>query len=351
MANTEKSKLKLLYLYYYFMLMSSDMSDEGCSMNELKGYLMDKTDNEFERKSIYADINRLNEFARSVGMVDPTDDWISLESRKYKRGEIKGELTYDEARLVVDAINATDFIDSGLCEKIKKMYPGYFKNGYKSVVPHDNKKAQKRSTQLLNLIRTAIEEKYVLGFKYGYLVAGGVRGATDKRVSPLALDFFNSHYYIIAVDNDAVDNGTARDEAIKRYRLDRMKELKLLGNRGYQGFENEKDKILDRYLKESIDAYAAHEIKQVQMKLESDDPMELLRAFTGFAEDMSIKIIADEIEKGKIIFIVEAAIAPPFFNKLFRMNLYQGVKLTISDDEVSELYRKYLNNALKTLNK
>ena len=50
MANTEKSKLKLLYLYYYFMLMSSDMSDEGCSMNELKGYLMDKTDNEFERK-------------------------------------------------------------------------------------------------------------------------------------------------------------------------------------------------------------------------------------------------------------------------------------------------------------
>lgn len=352
MANTEKSKLKLLYLYYYFDQLGADPTEAGRTMGEILSYLSEKTGNDFERKSIYADIDRLNEFARSVDMVDAGTDWITLESRKYLRGEIKNELTLDEARLIVDAINATDFIDSGLCEKIKKMYPNYFKKDYNSVVPHDDRKVQRiSSTTSLNMIRTAIDEGYVLGFKYGYIVAGGIRGDSDRKVSPIALDFENSHYYIIAVDNDAVDKGTDRKDAIKRYRIDRMKEFRLLGQKGYLGFGKDKDKILNRYLKDSVDAFASSDSRNITITLECDNTKELLKAFSGLAEDVKIRIISDELERGRIKFLAQASLVPPFFNILFRLSLYEGVKITIEDEEVVEMYEQYLTRARKSLNK
>ena len=346
MANSENAKLKLLYLYYYFMQdKSADSGDTGASMSQIISYLQEKTGTEFERKSIYADIARLNKFAAEVGMTDPGEEWITIQGKKYYRGEVKGELTLDEARLIVDAVNTTDFIDSGICEKIKKMYPSYFRQGYKSVISHDDKSIQKPMYSL-NSIRTAIEEKLVLEFRYGYVVASGIRAATKRIVSPLALDFEKSHYYLIAVDNEAVSQGAQRSSAIKRYRFDRMRQINILHNELYMGFENDKDKILEKYLKNSVDAFSSTDSREIRLTLRCGDERELLRAFTGLTEDMKTKILSDRLEKGEIRFTVKSGIVPPLFSKLFKVSLYNDVELIIDDDEVRSMYEDYLKSAL-----
>ncbi len=161
MANTEKSKLKTLLLYDYF-LKNINAYDENSSVSlpDIQNYLLNVTGVEFERKSIYADIKRLNEFAVEVGLVKPGEEWIYLNSRKYTRGEISYELSLDEARLIVDAIRTTPFTDSGLCEKIEKRYPAYFKGGYKALIPHDNtvKTSRSKRSRLWSLSTAIISQ-------------------------------------------------------------------------------------------------------------------------------------------------------------------------------------------------
>ena len=348
MPNTEYSKLKLLYLYHYFRkYVKAEPPDDGTTMGEMMAYLNEVTGAEFERKSIYSDIARLNAFARSVDICEPDEDWIDLDGKTYRRGEIKGDLTFDEARLIVDAINATDFIDSGLCEKIKAMYPSYFRTGYNSVVPHDDRQVQKKSIYMLNTIRTAIEEGLVLGFEYGYLVASGIRGTTNKKVSPLGLDFKNSHYYLIAVDNDAAVDVPKKNEAIKTYRLDRMKRIEFCQDETYIGFKD-KDEVLRRYMKTSIDAYSfkGSDDRFVTITLRSDNEKELLKAYSGFSEDIKTVILSDKVNSGMIKFSVEAGLVPPFFHKLFKLSMYEGVEMTIDDDEVKKKFGEYLEKAL-----
>jgi len=349
MANSENSKIKILLLYEYFMrLVSGDSSEQGATMQDIITYLHDMTGTEFERKSIYSDIDRINACMRLLGKVDPDTDWIYREGRRYIRGDVKGELTLDEARLIVDAINTTEFTDSGLCEKIKLKYPAYFQNGYKSLVSHDNKAMQK-PISLLNVIRTSIDEKVPLTFKYGYIVASGIRAASVKVVSPLALDFENSHYYLIAVDNNEVASGKSREESIKRYRTDRMRAYGYCPREQYLGFTSQKDKILEKYLKNSVDAYASSDSYHVEITLKCSDQKELLRAFTGFTEDMNTKIISDRIDNGEIKFSVETGLIPPFFTKLFKVGLYKDVSLTIGNDKARQMYKSYLESAISYL--
>ncbi len=350
MPNSEHSKLKLLYLYHYFRkFVKAEPPDDGTTMGQMMSYLNEMTGIEFERKSVYSDITRLNEFARRVGITADSADWIELEGKTYKRGEILGDLTLDEARLIIDAINATDFIDSGLTEKIKGMYPSYFKEGYNSILPHDNRQVQKKSIYLLNLIRSAIDDKCVLAFRYGYLVASGIRGASEKLVSPLGLDFENSHYYLIAVDNNAVAAGVRKEDAIRTYRLDRMRKIEMRPDEAFAGFKEKKEEILRRYVKSSVDAYAykGSDDRHITMTLRGDNEKDLLKAYSGFTDDIKATIISDRIEKGEITFTIEAGLVPPFYNKLFKTSMYEGVTMTIDDEEVRQGFKKYLKQALK----
>ena len=95
--------------------------------------------------------------------------------------------------------------------------------------------------------------------------------------------------------------------------------------------------------KGSIEAAAAKAKKAEKQKAEK----ELLKAYTGFSEDMKPTIISDKIDSGKITFTVEAGMVPPFFTKLFKVSLYDGVKMTIDDAEVRERFGAYLRRALK----
>ncbi|MCQ2515584.1 MAG: WYL domain-containing protein [Saccharofermentans sp.] len=349
MANTENAKLKLLLIYDYFLNhASSDNNDDGVSMQEILSFLNEKTGTDFERKSIYSDIDRVNDFARKVGMVGPTEDWIELVGKRYMRGDINGEITLDEARLIVDAINTTEFTDSGLCDKIKTKYPTYFRNGYTPLVSHNNKAIQK-PLALVNVIRSCIEDQSAMSFKYGYVVAGGIRAAEDKLVSPVALDFEKSHYYLIAVDNNEVAKGKSKEDSMKRYRLDRMKYYKFELNEKYLSLGKNRDQIVEKYVKNSFEAYSSNNTERIVLTMRCPSEKELLKAFTGFTENMKPMIISDKTHDGYIRFSVDTGIVPPFFSKVFQVNLYKDVTLKIEDEAVREKYREYLVAAMNNL--
>ncbi|MBQ1247046.1 MAG: hypothetical protein IIX95_03340, partial [Clostridiales bacterium] len=202
MANSELSKLKILFIYDYFKHQVSAMGGrESVSVSDLIKYLEDCTGTTFERKSIYADINKINEYVMKSGQT-PDDAWIFTEGKKYRRTELTDEILIDEARLIVDAISTTTFVDSDLCDKIIKMFPTYFPDGYqkRALYPH-YEKMDKRSIFKLNCIRNGIEEKRSLKIVYGYMLGSELTEKTDKIVSPMALDWENNCYYLIAIDN------------------------------------------------------------------------------------------------------------------------------------------------------
>ncbi len=350
MGNSEKSKQKILLIYDYFLKQVNPFDETtAVSMPEIINYLCDVTGQSFERKSVYSDIARINEFMVSTGNVDVGDEWIYLSTgRKYLRQELKYELSLDEARLIVDAISTTPFVETDLCLNIKQMYPSYFKNGYKSLIKHDSTINQ-RTKFLLNNIRTCIEERCVLCFRYGYKFAGGFRACSDKVTSPLALDWEDGNYYLIAVDNDAYATIGDREKSIRRYRIDRVdtRSQKVGKKTDYLGFRDEKDRILDKYLRSSVNAFASQDVRVITMKIDCVDEKTLMRAFNAFADGVNVKsIIEDKSSSGFVRFTFEAGIVPTLFTQLFRLSTFDGVRVDIEDKEVEAQFKEYLTRAL-----
>lgn len=350
MANSEKSKLKTLLIYDYFLRKSEASTNESAvSMPDIMTYLNEKTDTEFERKSIYADIKQINEFMRVSRLTKDDSDWIVRDGKKYKRGELLDELTMDEARLIVDAINATPFINSGLCEKIKAKHPAYFRNGYKALVSHE-RSFSNNTRFLLNNIRSCIENKEVLSIDYGYIVAKGFKGVSTKEVSPLELDWERNNYYLIAVDNAAFLRGSKLEHAIRRYRLDRISGHKILADKPYHGPKSDKDTLLKKYLKSSIDAFASDDSRMITVRLTCDDEKNLLKAYGAFSDNVVIrKILSDKTESGEIKFCFEGGPVPTLFNELFKLHTFEGVNVEIDDEEIKAKFKEYLKKALKGL--
>ena len=189
MANSELSKIKILFIYDYFKnRISSSGGKEAVSVSELIAYLEDCTGTTFERKSIYADIDKINEYVRMSKQTKDTE-WIYSEGKKYRRSNLTGEILIDEARLIVDAISTTPFVDSDLCEKIVNMFPTYFTEGYRKRIlyPH-YEKVDRRCISKLNNIRLAIDEKRTIKISYVYKLGNELTEKSEKIVSSMTLE-------------------------------------------------------------------------------------------------------------------------------------------------------------------
>ena len=358
MANSELSKLKILFIYDYFKNQVSAGGDkEAVSVSELISYLADKTGTVFERKSIYADISKINEYVQKSGQTTD-DDWIYSEGKKYKRSELKDEILIDEARLIVDAISTTTFVDTQLCEKIINMFPNYFDENYhkRALFPHDEK-VSRRSIAYLNNIRTGIEEKHALRFGYGYILGSELTEKTEKTVSPMALDWDNNCYYLIAIDNTeakSLGKDQALSAALRRYRLDRMVNVNVDYEDKIPYYDYKSERLREQEIKDFIDnslsAFSSDRLIRVPIKIKGESRKKVLKAYGAFASRVkdNIRINDDtKLDKGILEICVRTGHAPTLYTDLFELSTFEDVDIEIDNEEVCREYGEFIRKAAK----
>ena len=365
MANSEKSKLKILFLYDFFMRrFIPDVT--SVSMAELLDILEKELGERFERKSVYADIAKLNDFMRECGKTKK-DEWIYTEKKRYKVAELKSQIGLDEAHLLVDAINTTAFLDSGISDKIIGMFPAYFKDrGGASFLASHEQKSSKKLIRVINNCRTAIDGREGITLNYGYKLGNTLAFKSKRRVSPMKLDWRNNTYYLIALDNEICEtlekDGKPLEQAMRRFRVDRIDLVEFTGEK-FRDFPNAKMRqdAIDNEINKSVNAFYSQDLINVEIKLTyvgegpyptPDEPGKAaLRAFNILSDKFTIKTIKNDFKlgKGELVFILETADAPTFYSYLFQAGNVDGIKLQVLTEPVRLKYQSYLENALKAL--
>ncbi len=359
MANSELSKLKILFIYDYFKTRVNAFDPNSyVTVNDLIGYLEEQTGTTFERKSIYADINKINEYIGKTHKVKSGDLWITTEGKKYRRNELDGEITTDEARLIVDAISTTAFVDTELCKKIINMFPTYFtrSSGRRVLYSHDEK-ITRRMISWLNNIRNGIERKEAKKIIYGYQLGSELTEKNERIISPLTLDWENNCYYVIAIDNSAAKD-LKRDQelskALRRYRLDRVANVLEVSNAPYIDYESEKLKSqeLKRFIDNSVSAYSGDKVILVQLTIKGNTRKDVLKAYGAFSSrlnnDNNIHIEDDtKLDKGILKINVKTGHAPTLYTDLFELTTFEGVEIEIHNDDICKEYGEYIRKAAR----
>lgn len=356
MANSELSKLKILYMYDFFRSQLNAFDRDSVTVSELIGYLEQETGYTFERKSIYSDISRINEYVNKTGEVIGSDSWITADGKKYRRGELAGEITIDEARLIVDAISTTTFVETELCKKIVKMFPTYFDENHQKrmLYPH-YQKASKKSTLNLNNIRGGIEEKKALKISYGYKLGSELMEKTDRIISPMALDWDNNCYYVIAIDNAAAKE-LERDQeltgALRRYRFDRIANVDFATGEKYIDYKNDKlrNQELKSFIDNSVSAFSSDKHVHVGLTIKGKTRKDVLKAYGAFDSRIHnmIKVQDDtKLDKGILMIHVETGHAPTLYTDLFELSTFENVEIEIDNPEICREYGEYIRKAAR----
>lgn len=361
MANSELSKLKILFIYDYFKR-KLDAFDEnnGVSVNELIAYLEDNLGYVFERKSIYADISRINEYVSKTSELSGTDSWIAVEGKKYHKNQLKGEITIDEARLLVDAINTTEFVDTSLNKKIIEMFPKYFDENYRerALIPHDTKMSQKKILWL-NTIRSAIENKESLKLTYGYKLGNELAEKSEKSISPMALDWRNSCYYIIAIDNvvaaKQIKEGKGIEGAMKHYRYDRVANVDYDRAQEFCDFPSKRarEAAIKRFIEISVSAFSGGIPISLPITIKGGNRKQVLQAYNAIVTRLGqIPSIDDtKLGKGRLDLIFKTADVPTLYTGLFELTTFDGITIGIGNETVRKKFAEYLKRASKSSSK
>ena len=359
MANSELSKLKILFIYDYFIRELDAFDDNnGVTVNELITYLEEKLGYVFERKSIYADISRINEYVSKTRGLSGSESWITVEGKKYHKNQIKGEITVDEARLLVDAINTTEFVDTNLNKKIIEMFPKYFDENYRdrALIPHDARMSQKKIFWL-NTIRGAIERKECLRITYGYKLGNELAETSVKTISPLALDWRNSCYYIIAVDNAVVDDklkeGKGLEGAMKHYRYDRVSHVDFAPDQKYVDFSTKRarENAIKRFLEISVSAYSGGTPIALPLTIKGENRKLVLQAYNAIATRLGQVPSIDDtmLDKGRLDLIFKTTDVPTLYTGLFELTTFKGVTIEVGHEAVRKNFADYLKHASEGL--
>lgn len=214
MSKGKNQKLKLMALKE--ILLEKTDKDHSLTMEQIIDEL-EKRDISAERKSIYDDFKSFEDLKIPCKKVKRgKETFYSIEEREFELSELK---------LLVDAVQASKFITEkqsrdfiakleGLCsehEKKQLQRQVYVSGRVKT-------KSENNVFRAVDVIHNAINENRQIRFKYQQWNTKGELEFKNEgklyRVSPWALTYDNSYYYLIAYDEAA--------DRIKYYRVDKM---------------------------------------------------------------------------------------------------------------------------------
>ena len=221
MAKQNGQKLKLLRLLNF--LKENTDQEHGVTMDDIISH-MEKYNIPAERKSIYADLERL------------TDAGYGIEKQKkdytvfYHLLRPKYDLTLSELKILVDAVQASRFVSENksreLISKLSKLTSRFqAKQLQRQVYLSDRVKTINGSSfKNIDKIYAAINRDRMISFTYLQWSTKKEllprRGNKLYKLSPWSVAWVNDNYYLIAFDSEAKE--------IKHYRIDKMQNIIIL---------------------------------------------------------------------------------------------------------------------------
>lgn len=315
-----KGSNQKLKLYYLSRIMTEKTDDEhSLSIAEIQKYL-EEYDVTADRKTLYEDLEAL----RILGI----DIIGEKDGRSYVYHVGKKQFEIAELKLLVDAIQSSKFItekkSNELIRKITGLASDYEASQLKrQVVVHGRIKTMNESIYyIVDELHNAISNNKRIRFDYlkWNLQKKMVRRKdTLYEVSPWALTWDDENYYMIAYD--AVDN------KIKHYRVDKMRNIKLMDEKR-QGRNYFRKFDMAAYARKNFGMFGGREVK---VKLEFlNDMVGVL--IDRFGKDIPIQQTSRE---GWSQTSVDVALSNQFLGWIF--SLGTSVRIT-GPEEVVKMF-------------
>ncbi len=281
-----------------------------------------------DRKSIYDDLRALEAFGIIVE--------CERDGRDYGYHVVSKPFEVAELKLLVDAIQSSKFVTEKksreLIKKLMKNVSRYEAEQLnRQVVVSGRIKTMNESIYYnVDEIHHAITEN--ISIRFEYLKWNLEKKLVPRReglyeVSPWALTWDDENYYLIAYDH--------RDRKIKHYRVDKMKNISVTGERriGKELFE---DLDMASYTERNFAMFGG---KESGVKLHFKN--ELVGVMIDrFGKDIPVM---PSNEEGWSDTLVNVAISDQFFGWLFALGI--GVRI-LSPEDVRERYRDELRAQL-----
>lgn len=329
MAKSSNQKMKILYLMKLFWEETDE--EHPISRKRLEERLADAGLGA-ERKTIYHDIETLNNFGMDIVYRKEQPEGYYLAARDFELPELK---------LLVDAVQSSRFItqkkSDTLIRKIEKLTSRYEAHALqRQVVVANRIKAMNESIYYnVDQVHTAIAMDQQIVFQYfEWTVSKQIRlkkGGGSYCVSPWALTWDNENYYMIGYDMEA--------GMIKHFRVDRMLRIELVdqaraGREAFGQFD------LARYTKRTFGMFGGAEV-MVKMRFHKKYVGVVL---DRFGRDAAIR--AD----GENYFTVraEVAVSEQFYGWI--TGLGRGAEI-LAPEFVAEGYRELLEDLLRKYDK
>lgn len=322
MAKSEKQKQKLLYIAKYLM----EHTDEthAVSTPKLIEYLASEGI-KAERKSIYNDIDALNEFGMDIIRSDAHRGGYMLASRQFELAEVK---------LLIDLVQSSKFITEkksrDLISKLETLVSKYDAKKMQRQVQVVGRSKTLNETIYYNvdLVHTAISQNVKIRFHYfdwdiNKKMKLRHEGAFYE-VSPWKLTWDDENYYLMAFDEEA--------NVIKHYRVDKMLDVALTDTErvGKELFE----KIdMAAYAKKTFGMFAGEE-KTVRLLCENS-------MIGVIVDEFGTEVAIRKEDDTHVVARMDVAVSSQFFGWL--AGLGDRVEI-LAPADVREEYRDYLAN-------
>lgn len=324
MAKSENQKQKLLYIAQYLM----EQTDEthAVSTPQLIEYLA-SNGIKAERKSIYNDIDTLNDFGMDIIRSDEHRGGYMLASRPFELAEVK---------LLVDLVQSSKFITEkksreliGKLETLTSKYDAKAMQRQVEIVGR-SKTHNENIYYNVDVIHNAIHKNVKIRFHYfdwdiNKKMQLRHNGAWYE-VSPWKLTWDDENYYLMAFDE--------KSNEIRFYRVDKIVDISLTETErvGKDAFEN---MDLAAFSKKTFGMFAGDE-KTVRLRCENS----LVGVMVDtFGADIALR------PDGNSHFIarMDVIVSSQFFGWLAGLGARVEI---ISPDDVRDGYKSYLDNII-----
>ena len=324
MAKSENQKQKLLYIAKY--LMENTDETHAVSTPQLIEFL-NANGIKAERKSIYNDIDTLNDFGMDIIRSEEHRGGYMLASRPFELAEVK---------LLVDLVQSSKFITEKksreLIAKLEGLASKYDAKAMRRQVEivGRGKVSNENIYYSVDLIHSAISQNVKIRFHYfDWDVNKKMQLRHDGawyEVSPWQLTWDDENYYLIAFDESA--------NKLKHYRVDKMLDVVVTDvvREGKTAFEAMDITALS---KKMFGMFAGEE-KTIRLRCENALAGVIIDAF---GTDVSIRPDGDN----HFIARMDVEVSVQFYGWLAGL----GSRVQIaSPDDIREEYKSYLANII-----